>query len=123
MATAKTTEVTLDAGGKVLGRIASEAASYLRGKRDPLHEPHLMPTCKVIIKNAGSVYVTGRKMTQEGRERYSGFHSGLRKPTYGDVFKKDPRKFVFDAVAGMIPRNRLKDHILKNLVIYVGDEK
>lgn len=117
----KKTAVTLDAKNKSLGRIASEAANILRGKTDPAFERHVAPDQKVIIKNASLVRVTGRKMLQEGRERYSGYPGGLRKVSYQETFNKDPRKLLEQAIAGMIPSNRLKKDILKNLTIYANE--
>ncbi|HEY4477376.1 MAG TPA: 50S ribosomal protein L13 [Candidatus Paceibacterota bacterium] len=115
--------VVLDAKGKSLGRVASEAASFLRGKRTPSYAPNKVSGEKVIIKNSALVRVTGRKMGQEARERYSGYPSGLKKIPYKVTFAKDPREFIRKAVSGMIPRNRLKKEIMKNLTIYVIDEK
>ncbi|MBI2052784.1 MAG: 50S ribosomal protein L13 [Candidatus Ryanbacteria bacterium] len=112
----------LDAKGKSLGRIASEAALWLRGKRDPKFLPYKKPEQKVIIKNAAAVRITGRKLKDEARERYSGFPGGLKSIPYERVFTKDPSKLVRQAVAGMIPRNKLKRDILKNLTIYAGDQ-
>lgn len=110
--------ITLDAKGRSLGRVASEAALYLRGKRDPAYRGYTMPTQKVVVENAGHVRVTGHKMIQEKHERYSGYHSGLKKISYEVLFKKDPTEFVRRAISGMIPRNRLKKNILKNLTIH-----
>ncbi len=110
--------IVLDAKGKSLGRIASEAALYLRGKKSPAYERYIAPKQKVIIKNAAAVRVTGKKMKMEARERYSGYPSGLKKIPYERVFKKDPAEFIRQAVSGMIPRNRLKKNILKNLTIH-----
>lgn len=115
--------VILDAKGKSLGRVASEAASCLRGKRLPSYMPHIPPQEKVLIKNAGLVRVTGRKIDQEFRERYSGYPGGLKRITYRRTFEKDPRELIRMAVSGMIPRNRLKKSIMQNLTIYVADEK
>lgn len=118
----KHAEVILDAKGKSLGRVASEAASYLRGKRDPSFERHIAPIQKVIIKNADLLSITGRKILQEGRERYSGYPGGLKKVPYRTLFQKNTKAFVRDAVSGMIPRNRLRKNILKNLTIHVSSE-
>lgn len=115
--------VVLDAKGKSLGRVASEAASFLRGKRTPSYAPNKVSGEKVIIKNSALVRVTGRKMDQEAHERYSGYPSGLKKIPYKVTFAKDSREFIRKAVSGMIPRNRLKKEIMKNLTIYVADEK
>ena len=117
------TAVILDAKGKSLGRLSSEAASYLRGKRDPGYERHLKPIQKVIIENADLVRISGKKMTLEGRERYSGYPGGLKKIPYQTLFRKNAKTFMRDAISGMIPRNRLRKNILKNLTIHVSSEK
>jgi len=119
--TAKKTDITIDARGMALGRLASQVATLIRGKGTTDWEQHLAPNQKVIVKNAGQIRITGRKWDQEGNERYSGFHSGLRKPTYRQIFTKDPARLIREAVTGMIPRNRLRKDILKNLIIYVDE--
>ena len=108
----------MDAKGKSLGRVASIAALYLRGKNSASYERYAAPRQKVIIKNASSIRVTGKKMQKEAHERYSGYPGGLKKIPYERVFKKDPTLFVRRAVSGMIPRNRLRKDILKNLTIH-----
>lgn len=114
--------IILDARGKSLGRVASEAASILRGKTAPTYERHIMPQHRVVITNASSVRLTGKKLSQRTREQYSGFPGGLKKISYEKTFKKDPREFIRRAVEGMIPRNRLRKEILKHLTIYVSDQ-
>ena len=113
--------VILDAKNKSLGRLASEVASLLRGKMDPNFERHVKPTQKVVVKNAKLVRVTGRKMEQESHEKYSGYPGGFKRVPYATTFAKDPRKLIEIAVAGMIPNNRLKKEILKNLTIYADE--
>lgn len=115
--------IILNAEGKSLGRVASEAAHFLRGKGSASYERHAMPQQRVVITNAARVRVTGNKMLLEKRERYSGYPSGLKTIPYQTLFKKSPSKFVTEAVAGMIPRNRLKKEILKNLTVYERDQK
>ena len=110
--------VILDAEGKSLGRIATEAATLLRGKMDPSFERHILPSQRVVITNAAQVRVTGKKMLQRTRERYSGYPGGLKRIPYQTSFRKSPSKFVIEAIAGMIPRNRLKKEILKHLTVY-----
>ncbi|MEK7649707.1 MAG: 50S ribosomal protein L13 [Patescibacteria group bacterium] len=120
---AKKTDIVIDARGMALGRLASQVAVLIRGKGTSDWEGRLAPSQKVIVKNAGQIRLSGRKWDQEGNERYSGFHSGLRIPTYRQIFTKDPARLIREAVTGMIPRNRLRKDILKNLIIYVTDEK
>ncbi|MEK7630959.1 MAG: 50S ribosomal protein L13 [Patescibacteria group bacterium] len=121
--TAKKTDITIDARGMALGRLASQVAVLIRGKGTTDWESHVAPNQKVIVKNVGQIRLSGRKWDQGGNERYSGFHGGLRIPTYRDIFTKDPARLLREAVTGMIPRNRLRKDILKNLIIYVTDEK
>jgi large subunit ribosomal protein L13 len=113
---------TIDAKGKPLGRIATEAAHVLRGKANTSFQRHTKPADKVVIKNAKHLVLTGRKIMQGSNERYSGYPSGLKRVKYETTFEKDPRELVRNAVSGMLPRTRLKKDILKNLTIYV-DEK
>ena len=116
--------ITIDAAGKSLGRIASKAASLLRGKGSPDYQPNVLSGQKVVIKNAAQVRVTGKKLLQRSTERYSGYPSGLKNIPYQRSFKKSPSEFIKHAVSGMIPRNRLKKEILKHLTIYdAGQEK
>ena len=117
-------EITIiDAEGKSLGRVASQAARLLRGKEVASYERHIIPSQCVVIKNAALIRFTGRKFREEAIERYSGYPGGLRKVSYETTFKKDPRRVVENAISGMIPRNRIKKSILKNLTIYARDEK
>lgn len=114
--------VIIDAKGRSLGRVASEAALFLRGKTSPSFERHITPSQRLVIKNAAQIRVTGKKMLQESRERYSGYPGGLKHVMYQTIFKKDPRELVRKAITGMIPRNRLRKDILKHLTIYAADK-
>ncbi|MDA1334601.1 MAG: 50S ribosomal protein L13 [bacterium] len=115
--------VILDARGKSLGRVASEAAGILRGKTNVNFEFHTLPEERVVITNASRIRVTGSKMKDEKHERYSGYPGGLKEIPYERSFKKDPAKFVANSVAGMIPRNRLKKEILKHLTVYANNQE
>ena len=115
--------IIIDARGRSLGRVASEAASHLRGKSDPRVERHLKPQTRVIVKNANLVRVTGKKMIQEKRERYSGYPGGLKRIPYRETFAKDSRKLLSHAIFGMLPKNRLTKGIMKNLIIYGTDNQ
>ncbi|MEK7150967.1 MAG: 50S ribosomal protein L13 [Patescibacteria group bacterium] len=115
--------IILNADGRSLGRIATEAATLLRGKTHPEYQPHILPTQKVIITNAARVRVTGNKMLKGKREKYSGYPGGLKMISYQATFDKSPSKFIIQAIEGMIPRNRLRKEILKNLSVYATDQK
>ena len=121
----KTTQepIILNADGRSLGRVAFEAASLLRGKGSPAYERHILPIQKVIITNATRIRVTGNKMLKGKREKYSGFPGGLKMIPYHTTFEKSPSKFIIQAIEGMIPRNRLRKEILKNLSVYATDKK
>ena len=112
-----TKEYTLDATGKKLGRIASQAAELLRGKTEPTYERHVMPKVKVTIENASKVDLAGVKLDEEYL-RYSGYPGGLKGETRGHLIERKGYKDVFEkAVFGMIPGNRLRKPIMKNLTI------
>ncbi|OGZ44663.1 MAG: 50S ribosomal protein L13 [Candidatus Ryanbacteria bacterium RIFCSPHIGHO2_12_FULL_47_12b] len=108
----------VDAKGRALGRVASEAAVILRGKRTPRFERHTVPEETLVIVNARHIKLTGNKLKGRFRERYSGYPGGLKRISYQTTFNKDPRELLRQAISGMIPRNRLKKHIMKNLTIY-----
>lgn len=112
-----TKEYTLDATGKKLGRIATEAANLLRGKTEASFERHVMPKVKVTIENASKVDLSAKKLEEE-YFRYSGYPGGLKGETRGHLIDRKGYKQVFEkAVYGMIPANRLRQHIMKNLTI------
>ena len=115
--------IILNAEGRSLGRLAAEAAHFLRGKGSAEFEWQKLPAQRVVITNAARVRFTGRKLSQRSREQYSGYPGGLKKVPYQTLFSKNPTDFVRRAVAGMIPRNRLRKEILKHLTIYAREEQ
>ncbi len=110
----------LNAEGRVLGRVAAEAAKLLRGKHKPEYTPYLDCGDHVIIVNAEKAVVTGRKGDQKCYYRHSGYPGGLKKTTYKELIAKHPARAMVFAVRGMLPQNRLGRKLLKHLRVYVG---
>lgn len=109
---------TIDASGKALGRVASEAAAYLNAK-DSIHfVKNRVADVSVKIINASKVKVTGKKMEESVHKTYSGFPGGLTEMALVNVVKKKGfTEVIKHAVSGMLPKNKLQDVRLKNLVI------
>ncbi len=112
----------IDAAGRPLGRVATEAASLLKGKHKPEYTPHLDSGDHVIILNAEKVVLTGRKLEQKFHYRHSGYPGGIRKVDYATLLYKKPDKAVYLAVRGMLPHNRLGRAMLKKLRVYRDDQ-
>ncbi len=119
---AQKNEYKLDAAGKILGRLATEAAVLLRGKNKPTFLPYVTPENKVIILNTDKVKVTGKKMKQKTYVRHSGYPGGLKEETLERIFAKDSREAVRRAVYGMLPKNRTRDKIIKNLELHKAEK-
>lgn len=112
----KRKEYRIDAEGKSLGRLASLAASYLRGKNSPAFKPNAAPFVKVKIKNISRAILTGNKMKVKTLKHYTGYPSGLKLAAYEAVFQKKPEECFRKAVERMLQRNRLRKVLLKNLM-------
>ena len=114
----------IDAEGKTLGRLASEVASILRGKKKPIYTPHVDCGDNVIIINAAKVVFTGKKETDKVYTRYTGYPGGQRFNTPAELRKRKDGadKIIRHAVKGMLPKGRLGRHILNNLYIFDGTE-
>ncbi len=112
----------VDAGGKTLGRLASQVAAILRGKHKPQFSPAVDAGDYVIIINAEKIRVTGRKLEQKKYYRHSGYPGGLTEITLADQLERHPTRVIKSAVRGMLPRNRLGRKQLKNLKVYAGSE-
>lgn len=108
----------IDAAGRPLGRVATEAARLLRGKHKPEYTPHIDTGDHVIVLNAGQVALTGRKAEQKYYYRHSGYPGGLKKIDYATMLDHKPEKAVYLAIRGMLPHNRLGRTMLKKLRIY-----
>ena len=112
----------IDAGGAVLGKVATKAADILRVKNKPTFTPHLDTGDFVVVINAEKVVLTGKKETEKVMTTYSGYRGGLKKFSPADVRAKHPERLVEKAVKGMIPRNRLGRQIFKKLKVYAGPD-
>lgn len=112
----------IDAEGKTLGRLASEAASILRGKRKPIFTPHVDTGDYVIIINAEKVDVTGKKRQQKIYKRHTGYPGGLREITFEKLQAKKPDEIIRHAIKGMLPKGRLGRQMYKKLKVYSGPE-
>ncbi|WP_258358877.1 50S ribosomal protein L13 [Moorella sulfitireducens (nom. illeg.)] len=111
----------IDAAGKTLGRVATEAARLLRGKHKPIFTPHVDCGDHVIVINAEKVRLTGKKPLQKKYIRHSGYPGGLKVMNYAQLLKTFPERAIEKAVAGMIPHNRLGRQMIKKLKVYRGD--
>ena len=112
-------KIELDAEGKILGRIATQIAFYLQGKHIPDYEPHKDTEQFVVVKNVGSIKVTGKKESQKMYYRHTGYPGGLRERSYEDQFKRDPKEIIRRAVHGMLPDNRFRSRRMNRLEIIV----
>jgi large subunit ribosomal protein L13 len=110
----------IDAQDVVLGRLATQAATLLRGKHKPTYAPHVDTGDFVVIINADKVALTGAKRDQAFQYRHSGFPGGLRKQSFGEVLDTRPDRLVEKAIKGMLPKNRLGRQIANKLKVYAG---
>jgi large subunit ribosomal protein L13 len=110
-------DVTINASGKVLGRLASEAAFKLQGKDLPDYAPNRFPQRQVIIEGASGIAVTGKKFEDKKYFRHTGFPGGIKSRTFKELFEKDPAEVIRRAIQGMLPKNKLRKQMLKNLTI------
>ncbi|MEA2468757.1 MAG: large subunit ribosomal protein [Thermoleophilaceae bacterium] len=114
--------LVVDATGQTLGRLATQIADTLRGKRKPEYTPHCDVGDFVIVVNAEKVSVTGNKRQEKRYYRHSGFPGGLRSRTFEEMIERRPEEVLRLAVKGMLPRNRLGRQQLRKLKIYAGPE-
>jgi len=110
----------VDADGAILGRLAVQIATILRGKHRPTFTPHLDTGDFVIVVNAEKVRLTGKKEEQKEYMSYSGWRSGERYRSVTEVRSKHPERLIAKAVQGMIPKNRLGKSLLTKLKVYKG---
>ncbi|MBI4691884.1 MAG: 50S ribosomal protein L13 [Candidatus Terrybacteria bacterium] len=111
-------EYIIDAKDKILGRIASEAALVLRGKKEANFTPNRVPDVKVKIINLAQIKIPEKKLKQKKYKRYSGYPGGLEIISFEKMMEKKGIEYVFKkAVMGMLPKNKLQKKIIKNLVI------
>ena len=114
--------LVVDATGQTLGRLATQIADALRGKRKPEYTPHCDTGDFVIVVNAEKITVTGNKRHEKRYYRHSGYPGGLRSRTLNDMLERRPEEVIRKAVKGMLPRNRLGRQQLTKLKVYAGPD-
>jgi large subunit ribosomal protein L13 len=112
----------VDANGQTLGRLATQIADALRGKRKPEYTPHCDTGDFVIVVNAEKISVTGNKRQEKRYYRHSGYPGGLRSRTLDEMLERRPEEVIRKAVKGMLPRNRLGRAQLTKLKVYAGPD-
>ncbi|HEX2023337.1 MAG TPA: 50S ribosomal protein L13 [Acidimicrobiales bacterium] len=110
----------IDADGLVLGRLATEVATLLRGKHKPTFAPHLDTGDHVIVVNAAKVVLTSGKASKKEAIRHSGYPGGLKRRSYQDILATRPQEAVRHAVRGMLPKGPLGRQMLRKLKVYAG---
>ncbi|HMJ94286.1 MAG TPA: 50S ribosomal protein L13 [Thermoleophilaceae bacterium] len=114
--------LVVDASGKTLGRLATQIADALRGKRKPDYTPHIDVGDFVVVVNAEKISVTGNKRAEKRYYRHSGYPGGLRSRTLDEMLERRPEEVMRLAVKGMLPRTRLGRAQLRKLKIYAGPD-
>lgn len=112
----------IDAKDKILGRVATKAATILRGKHKPTFTPHVDTGDMVVIINAEKIAVTGNKLKQKEYQRYSGYHGGQKIVKLEDMLKRSPTQVLKLAITRMIPSGPLGNKVKTKLKIYAGDK-
>jgi len=112
----------IDAGGQVLGRVATTAARLLQGKHKPTYTPFLDTGDHVVVVNAAKVKLTGRKEDQKIYRQHSGYEGGLREQRARIVRQRKPERLVEEAVRGMLPKTKLGEAMYRKLKVYAGPD-
>ncbi len=112
----------IDAEGQTLGRLATQIADALRGKRKPTYTPHVDTGDFVVVVNAEKISVTGSKRQEKMYYRHSGYPGGLKSRTLNDMLERRPEEVIRLAVRGMLPKNRLARKQLTKLKVYAGPD-
>lgn len=123
----KASEITrkwyiIDAEGRPLGRVASEAAKLLKGKHKPIYTTHLDTGDHVIIINADKAVLTGKKLEQKVYRHHSGYIGGMKEIKAKDMMQNKPERALTLAIKGMLPKNSLGRQMIRKLRVYSGAE-
>ncbi len=114
MATEQST-ITIDATDRPIGRLASEVASYLRGKRNASFAPHLAPAVHVVIQHIDRVKVDEKKLNQNRKWRNTGYPGGMRSRTWQELYADGPDKLFMAVIHNMLPNNKLRPAMLRHI--------
>lgn len=112
----------IDASDVVLGRLATHAATLLRGKHKPIYAPHMDTGDYVVIINADKIALTGNKLQNKKIFHHSGFPGGIKSKTVAQVLEAHPERVVEKAIQGMIPHGKLGKQVASKLKVYAGPE-
>ena len=112
----------VDASGKTLGRLATEAASVLSGKRSPKYTPYIDMGDHIVVINAEKIRLTGLKSQSKLYRRYTGFPGGLREESFVNLLARRPEKIVEEAIKGMLPKTKMGRKMGSKLKVYRGGE-
>ena len=112
----------IDAGGQVLGRVASRAAKLLQGKHKAVYTPFIDTGDHVVVVNAAQVKLTGRKEDQKLYRRHSGYEGGLREERAAVVRQRQPIRMVEEAIRGMLPKTKMGNAMYRKLKVYAGPD-
>jgi len=110
----------VDADGRILGRMATEIADLIRGKKKPQFTSHLDTGDFVVVINAEKIKVTGRKLEQKKYYHHSGYPGGIKEISLEDLLAKKPEEVIKKAVWGMVPKGKLGRALYKKLKVYRG---
>lgn len=111
----------IDVKGKILGRTITEIAGLLMGKSKPNYVANLDCGDYVVIVNSADIVITGKKAAQKQYQNYSGYPGGLKSKSYNQIMVENPTRIITEAVAGMLPKNKLRSLLLKRLYVYTND--
>lgn len=109
--------IEFDATGKVLGRLSTEIADTLRGKKKPAFMPNILMGDKVLVKNAAKIVITGNKIEDKQYYHHTGYLGHLKSVSMKELMTKNPAEVIKKAVYGMLPKNKLRDEWMKNLTV------
>ncbi len=112
----------VDATDKVLGRLATQIATRLRGKHKPEYTPHVDTGDHIVIVNAAKIRVTGDKINQKKYYRHSGYPGGIKETVLSDELENNPERVIERAVKGMLPKNSLGRAMFRKLRVYAGPD-
>ena len=112
----------VDATDKVLGRLATQIATRLRGKHKPEYTPHVDTGDHIVIVNAAKIRVTGDKINQQKYYRHSGYPGGIKETVLSDELENNPERVIERAVKGMLPKNSLGRAMFRKLRVYAGPD-
>jgi len=112
----------VDASGKTLGRLATQAADVLSGKTSPQYTPYIDVGDHLVVINAGKIRLTGLKTQSKVYRRYTGFPGGLREESFTRLLARRPEKIVEEAIKGMLPKTKMGRKMGSKLKVYKGDQ-